>query len=122
MNLEQYIEKFRNDEIELENIPKELLANNSEKYFELFKEGYINFEDIPEEIMVKETSEEKRILELQERYRKGKIKTTDISSDDIKKIVKLYNNQINEMKNKIAYNKRMTERYKEEILKMKKEA
>lgn len=75
-----------------------------------------------EEISVKETSEEKRIIELQEKYRQGKIKATEISSDDIKKIVKLYNTQIGEMKDKIEYNKRMTERYKEEILKMKKEA
>ena len=51
MNLEEYIEKLKNDEVTLDEIPNDLLASNSEKYFELFKEGYINFEDIPENVM-----------------------------------------------------------------------
>ena len=75
-----------------------------------------------EEISVKETSEEKRIIKLQEKYRNGEIKATELSFDDVKKIVKLYDSQINELKDKISYNKKMTEKYKEEIIKMKKEA
>lgn len=101
---------------------KKLFGTKKEEILEAKEVTSNENNSFKEEISVKETSEEKRIIELQEKYRQGKIKATEISSVDIKKIVKLYNAQIGEMKDKIEYNKRMTERYKEEILKMKKEA
>lgn len=101
---------------------KKLFGTKKEEKLEV-KEIISNQDNsFKEEISVKETSEEKKIIELQEKYKNGEIKAKDMSHDDVKEVLKLYDSQINELKDKISYNKRMTEKYKEEILKMKREA
>lgn len=69
---------------------------------------------IIENIKVDINKEDIRIYKLQKLFKDGKITEDDLSEEDVKKLKKLYNNQILRLKKSI-------EEYKNKILKIKKE-
>ena len=54
-----------------------------------------------ESIIVKKDEERERILELQKRFREGKLNPEDITEEDIDKLTELYNEQISELNKQI---------------------
>ena len=71
------------------------------------------------DITVKVDEEQIKILELQEKFRNKKISEEDISLEDIDKLNKLYEEQIQELQDKIRQNILETENYKKQIILIK---
>ena len=65
-------------------------------------------------IKVEEDKEEKRLLKLQDEFRKGNIQEEEMTKEDIEKLHILYNKQIEEIEQSI-------ENYKQETLKIMRE-
>ena len=59
-------------------------------------------DEFQEKIEVKKDEDEIKILNLQKKYKSGKIKEEEISDDDRKKLIELYKKQNKELKEKIA--------------------
>ena len=63
--------------------------------------------------------EKQRLLDLQQKIRNNTIQLEELSDDDIEKLDKLYDEQINKLRDNIIRNKMVTEKYKQQIIKMK---
>ena len=59
----------------------------------------------------------KESLELQRRYREGKIKLEELSEDQIRELCDLYDKQIRELRLSNEYRKKKLLQYREEMLK-----
>ena len=66
--------------------------------------------------MIEEFSQEKRILELQRKYKTGMIKETEISESDKEQLMNLYRKQIENLNINIAIKEKEIQGYKEKIL------
>lgn len=78
----------------------------------------INFRD---NIIIENSLEENRLLELQMKFENNQIVEEDISIEDIEKLSILYDKQIEKLRNKIEQNILNTEKYKKQIIAIKKE-
>lgn len=76
-------------------------------------------QDFRSDITVKVDEEQIKLLELQEKFRNKEISGEDISSEDLDKLNKLYEEQIQELQDKITQNIIETENYKEQIILIK---
>lgn len=74
---------------------------------------------IKREIIIPLDKERERIISLQHKFQNKEIKETDISLDDIEKLRRLYNTQINDLKNKIKKDIIEVEKYKDEIIEIR---
>lgn len=79
----------------------------------------ISRKEIKEEIIIPLDKERERIKNLQRKFQNEEIEEFDISKDDLEKLKKLYNTQINDLKNKIDRDIAETEKYKSEILEIR---
>ena len=66
-------------------------------------------------------SEQNRLLNIQTQFKKNQICEKDISEEDIKKLSNLYDEQIKMLKEKIKNNNLNTEKYKLQIIDLKKQ-
>lgn len=67
----------------------------------------------------KEFEEEKRILNIQERYEKGELQEELISEEDKQKLMQLYKKQIHTLETNVENYKRELECYRTKILEVK---
>ena len=72
-----------------------------------------------ENIIIKDNPEKVRLLNLQEMYRNKELSENTLSTEDIQKLNKLYDEQIHELQKKINQNIFTTESYKKQILSIK---
>lgn len=96
------------------NMFKKNIAQNDISQKDIEKRN--NFRD---NITVKEDTEKSRLLKLQEMFRNGQLSEDDISMEDIEKLSKLYDEQIDELQEKIKQNVYATDNYKKQIILMK---
>ena len=75
--------------------------------------------EIKGEIIIPLDQERERIKKLQHKFQNGEIEEQDISTEDLEKLKKLYNTQINDLRNKIERDISETEKYKSEILEIR---
>lgn len=73
-----------------------------------------------ESIVVKKDEEKERILELQRRFREGKLNPEDVTEEDIDKLTELYNEQIEDLNKKIEEDTAIIEKCNREIEEYKK--
>lgn len=73
-----------------------------------------------ESIVVKKDEERERILELQKRFREGKLNPEDVTEEDIDKLTELYNEQIEELNKQIEEDTAIIEKCNKEIEEYKK--
>lgn len=73
-----------------------------------------------ESIVVKKDEERERILELQKRFREGKLNPEDVTEEDIDKLTELYNEQIAELNKQIEQDTAIIEKCNREIEEYKK--
>ena len=73
-----------------------------------------------ESIIVKKDEERERILELQKRFREGKLNPEDSTEEDIDKLTELYNEQISELNKQIEEDTAVIEKCNREIEEYKK--
>ncbi len=71
-------------------------------------------------IMVKKDEERERILELQKRFREGKLNPEDVTEEDIDKLTELYNEQIADLNKQIEEDTAIIEKCNREIEEYKK--
>lgn len=71
-------------------------------------------------IVVKKDEERERILELQRRFREGKLNPEDVTEEDIDKLTELYNEQIADLNKKIEEDTAIIEKCNREIEEYKK--
>ncbi len=71
-------------------------------------------------IIVKKDEEKERILELQKRFREGKLNPEDVTEEDIDKLTELYNEQIAELNKQIEEDTAVIEKCNREIEEYKK--
>lgn len=99
----------------------------------LFKKKEQPIEESPEEtnimdekstfeasIMVKKDEERERILELQRRFKEGKLNPEDVTEEDIDKLTELYNEQIADLNKQIEEDTAIIEKCNREIEEYKK--
>ena len=72
------------------------------------------------DIIIEKDKEQERLLQIQEDFRNGIIREEEISVEDKEKLYLLYDKQILELKEKIKQNRQLTEKYKLEIINLKK--
>lgn len=72
------------------------------------------------DIIIEKDKEQERLLQIQEDFRNGIIREEDINVEDKEKLYLLYDKQILELKEKIKQNRQLTEKYKLEIINLKK--
>lgn len=70
-------------------------------------------------ISINPDEEQQRLLNLQLKIRKGNIQAEELSDEDIEKLNELYDKQIDTLRETIKQNKLVTERYRQEIVKIK---
>ena len=75
--------------------------------------------EIVGEIIIPLDKERERIRKIQLKFQNNEIQEDDISKEDIEKMKKLYNTQINDLRNKIERDIAETEKYKDEILEIR---
>lgn len=75
--------------------------------------------EIKGEIIIPLDQERERIKKLQRKFQNGEIEEQDISTEDLEKLKKLYNTQINDLKNKIERDIAEAEKYKSEIIEIR---
>ena len=75
--------------------------------------------EIKQEIIIPLDKERERIRKIQRKYQNREIEEKDISAEDLEKLKKLYNTQINDLKNKIERDIAETEKYKSEIVEIR---
>lgn len=73
-----------------------------------------------ESIIVKKDEEKERILELQKRFREGKLNIEDVTEEEIDKLTELYNEQIEELNKQIEQDTAIIEKCNREIEEYKK--
>lgn len=73
-----------------------------------------------ESIVVKKDEEKERILELQKRFKEGKLNPEDVTEEDIDKLTELYNEQIAELNKQIEEDTAIIEKCNREIEEYKK--
>lgn len=71
-------------------------------------------------IVVKKDEERERILELQKRFREGKLNPEDVTEEDIDKLTELYNEQIADLNKQIEEDTAIIEKCNREIEEYKK--
>ena len=75
--------------------------------------------EIKQEIIIPLDKERERIRKIQRKYQNREIEEKDISVEDLEKLKKLYNTQINDLRNKIERDIAETEKYKSEIVEIR---
>lgn len=75
--------------------------------------------EIKQEIIIPLDKERERIRKIQRKYQNREIEEKDISAEDLEKLKKLYNTQINDLRNKIDRDIAETEKYKSEIVEIR---
>lgn len=80
-----------------------------------------NDSNFKENIIIGDSFEENRLLELQRKFETNQITKEDISNEDIEKLNELYDKQIEKLRNRIEQNILNTEKYKKQIIAIKKE-
>lgn len=75
------------------------------------------FED---SIVIKKDEERERLLELQKRFREGKLNPEDVTEEDIDKLTELYNEQIEALNKQIEEDTIVIEKCNKEIEEYKK--
>lgn len=75
--------------------------------------------EMMKEIIIPLDKERERIRKLQCKFQNREIEEKDISKEDLKKLKKLYNTQINDLKNKIDRDIDEIEGYKNEIIEIR---
>ena len=75
--------------------------------------------EIKQEIIIPLDKERERIRKIQRKYQNKEIEEKDISAEDLDKLKKLYNTQINDLRNKIERDIAETEKYKSEIVEIR---
>lgn len=73
-----------------------------------------------ESIAIKRDEEKERILELQKRFKEGKLNPEDVTEEDIDKLTELYNEQIAELNKQIEQDTAIIEKCNREIEEYKK--
>lgn len=73
-----------------------------------------------ESIIVKKDEEKERILELQKRFKEGKLNPEDVTEEDLDKLTELYNEQIAELNKQIEQDTAIIEKCNKEIAEYKK--
>lgn len=76
-----------------------------------------NEDDFRENIQIKQEEEEKRILKLQQDFKKGIIEEKDLPEEDYKKLLKLYNEQNEKIKQEIEMYRKETAKILEKLKK-----
>ncbi len=76
-----------------------------------------NEDDFRENIQIKQEEEEKRILKLQQDFKKGIIEEKDLPEEDYKKLLKLYNEQNEKIKQEIEMYRKETAKILEKFKK-----
>lgn len=71
------------------------------------------------EIIIPLDQERERIKKLQRKFQNREIEEQDISVQDMEKLKKLYNTQINDLRNKIERDIAEVEKYKSEIIEIR---
>lgn len=94
------------------NLVKKIINKNDVLLIDSSKQDKINTKNN----MLEEFSQEKRILELQRKYKSGMIKETEISESDKEELMKLYRKQIENLNINIAIKEKEIQGYKEKIL------
>lgn len=84
------------------------------------KEKFERKDRFREDIVVKKDTEKSRLLKLQEMFRNNQLSEDDISMEDIEKLSKLYDEQIEELQEEIKKNVYAKDNYKQQIILMKK--
>ncbi len=79
---------------------KESIQEQKEK-----KLNYINQNDFKESLQVKPNAEEIKIINLQKEYKAGKIKEEDMTDEEHKKLIELYEMQNKELEEEIKLRK-----------------
>ena len=98
---------FQNLIVGKEKIPREEAHINTNN----------NEDDFRENIQIKQEEEEKRILKLQQDFKKGIIEEKDLPEEDYKKILKLYNEQNEKIKQEIEMYRKETAKILEKLKK-----
>lgn len=80
---------------------------------------HIAKKEIKQEIIIPLDKERERIRKIQRKYQNREIEEKDISAEDLDKLKKLYNTQINDLRNKIERDIAETEKYKSEIIEIR---
>ena len=104
----------------IKRIFRNLFKKKKEKQIQINIEKEEIKNNFREEIIIPLDKERERILQLQQKIRKQEIKITDVALEDIDKLRKLYDTQIKDLKTKIEQNKTETEKYKNEIIEIRK--
>lgn len=73
-----------------------------------------------ESIVIKKDEERERLLELQKRFREGKLNPEDVTEEDIDKLTELYNEQIEALNKQIEEDTAAIEKCNREIEEYKK--
>ena len=104
----------------IKRIFRNLFKKKKEKQIQINIEKEEIKNNFREEIIIPLDKERERILQLQQKIRKQEIKITDVALEDIDKLRNLYDTQIKDLKTKIEQNKTETEKYKNEIIEIRK--
>lgn len=98
---------------------KNLFKKNKEEIVQQEKEEETK-NTFEESIIVRTDEEKARLLELQKRFREGKLNPEDVTEEDIDKLAALYNEQIAELNKQIEEDTAVIEKCNKEIEEYKK--
>jgi len=99
---------------------KKLFSRKNRNKMLLLPESTLNTKkEIVGEIIIPLDKERERIRKLQLKFQNNEIEEDEMSEEDIEKMKKLYNTQINDLRNKIERDIAETEKYKSEILEIR---
>lgn len=100
-----------------------IFAKNKNTFINVKEEKSSSVEaDFKEKIVIKKDEEKERLLQLQEKFRRGELQQNDLSEEDIQKLADLYDEQIKEIEGKIEEAKITLDKYTKEIEAKKKKA